>query len=57
MCLQMRASRAAEGAWSEHERQVEEIVDGFRSRWVIGEYFEALETGCRTKRQLKAVTH
>ena len=28
------------------QEQVERIVDGYRARWVIEEYFKALKTGC-----------
>jgi hypothetical protein len=28
------------------QEQVEQIVDGYRARWVIEEYFKALKTGC-----------
>ena len=28
------------------QEQVEEIIDGYRARWVIEEYFKALKTGC-----------
>ena len=36
-------------------RQVEKIVDAYRSRWVIEEYFKALKTGCAyEKRQLES---
>jgi len=28
------------------QQQVEQIVDGYRTRWVIEEYFKALKTGC-----------
>lgn len=37
------------------KRQVEKIVDAYRSRWVIEEYFKALKTGCAyEKRQLES---
>src|ERR1043165_3676377 len=36
-------------------RQVEAVVDGYRARWVIEEYFKALKTGCRYEtRQLES---
>jgi hypothetical protein len=28
------------------KQQIEEIVDGYRARWVIEEYFKALKSGC-----------
>ena len=28
------------------QEQVEQIIDGYRARWVIEEYFKALKTGC-----------
>jgi hypothetical protein len=34
----------------ETQSQVEEIVDGYRGRWVIEEYFKALKTGCNFER-------
>jgi hypothetical protein len=30
----------------ETQEQLEAIVDGYRARWVIEEYFKALKTGC-----------
>lgn len=37
------------------EEQVEAIVDAYRARWVIEEYFKALKTGCAIeKRQLES---
>ena len=36
--------------------QVEEIVDFYRARWIIEEFFKALKTGCSyTKRQLESL--
>ena len=36
-------------------RQVEAVVDAYRARWVIEEYFKALKTGCRYEtRQLES---
>jgi hypothetical protein len=32
------------------QQQVEEIVDGYRARWVIEEYFKALKSGCNFER-------
>ena len=31
---------------AETQKQVEDIVDDYRARWVIEEYFKALKTGC-----------
>ena len=37
------------------EQQLAEIVDAYRARWVIEEYFKALKTGCAIeKRQLES---
>jgi hypothetical protein len=37
------------------EKAVEAIIDGYRTRWVIEEYFKALKTGCAyEKRQLES---
>jgi DDE family transposase len=41
----------------ESQEQVEQIVDGYRARWVIEEYFKALKTGCRFERsQLESLS-
>jgi Transposase DNA-binding/Transposase DDE domain len=32
------------------QRQVEELVDAYRARWLIEEYFKALKTGCNYQR-------
>jgi len=38
-------------------RQIESIVDAYRARWMIEEYFKALKTGCAfEKRQLESFT-
>lgn len=34
----------------ETQSQVEEIIDSYRGRWVIEEYFKALKTGCNFER-------
>jgi hypothetical protein len=34
----------------ETQVQIEEIVDAYRARWVIEEYFKALKTGCNYER-------
>jgi len=34
----------------ETQQQVEDIVDGYRARWLIEEYFKALKTGCNFER-------
>ena len=31
-------------------QQIEEIIDGYRARWLIEEYFKALKTGCNFER-------
>ena len=38
-------------------QQVEKVVDAYRARWTIEEYFKALKTGCAfEKRQLESFT-
>ncbi|NQZ18217.1 MAG: transposase, partial [Bdellovibrionales bacterium] len=34
------------------KKQIERIVDIYRSRWLIEEYFKALKTGCQIERRL-----
>lgn len=34
----------------ETQEQIESIIDGYRTRWVIEEYFKALKTGCGFER-------
>ena len=40
----------------ETAEQVAQVVDGYRTRWLIEEYFKALKTGCAfEERQLRSI--
>ena len=41
----------------EHVAEIEQVVDAYRARWVVEEFFKALKTGCAfQKRQLESLS-